>query len=147
MAPSQQLVTVGYEGRTADDIVAELCSADVEVLVDVRLTPLSRKPGLSKTKLAEHLDRAGIRYVHLRSLGNPKDNRDDFRAGTEASLDRFRGLLREPVGAAGLDEVAALLGDETVALLCFERDAHRCHRRLIVERLREMHPSLSVRHV
>lgn len=46
------LLTVGYEGRTAEELVVTLAEADVDVLVDIRLTPLSRKPGLSKRQLA-----------------------------------------------------------------------------------------------
>lgn len=144
---SAQLVTVGYEGRSVDEIVAELCAADVSVLIDVRLTPLSRKPGLSKRRLSEQLHMAGIRYVHLPSLGNPRDNRDPFRANDPAALDRFREILRAPAGAAGVDEVAELAEDTTVALLCFERESHRCHRQLIADRLHELYPHLTVRHV
>lgn len=70
------LVTVGYEGRTAGELVVTLAEAGVDVLVDVRLTPLSRKPGLSKRQLADALAAAGVEYVHLPALGNPKDNRE-----------------------------------------------------------------------
>ena len=49
------LVTIGYEGKTVGDLVATLIEQKVRILVDVRLTPLSRKPGLSKTKLSEAL--------------------------------------------------------------------------------------------
>ncbi|MGH3718299.1 MAG: DUF488 family protein [Pseudonocardiaceae bacterium] len=142
-----QLVTVGYEGRSADEIVAELCAAEVTVLIDVRLTPLSRKPGLSKRRLSQQLYMAGIRYVHLPSLGNPRDNRDPFRASDPAALERFRGILRAPEGAAGVEEVAELVEDTIVALLCFERESYRCHRQLIADRLHELYPLLTVRHV
>ena len=47
--------TVGYQDRTVDDVIDVLSTAGVEVLVDVRLTPLSRKPGLSKHRLAARL--------------------------------------------------------------------------------------------
>lgn len=60
-AAEARVVSIGYEGKT----VAQLLAQDVKVLVDVRLTPLSRKPGLSKTKLAEALRAAGIDYLAL----------------------------------------------------------------------------------
>ncbi|MDR1430587.1 MAG: DUF488 domain-containing protein, partial [Propionibacteriaceae bacterium] len=50
-------------------------------LVDVRQTPISRKRGLSKTALGAALSEAGIDYIHLRELGNPRDNRDGYRQG------------------------------------------------------------------
>ena len=40
-------------------------------LVDVRLTPISRKPGLSKTALGRELAAVGMVYEHRRELGNP----------------------------------------------------------------------------
>ena len=87
------LVSIGYEGQTVGDLVVQLLEQDVRVLVDVRLTPLSRKPGLSKTKLSEALAAVGIRYVHHRALGNPKDNRAGFRAGEPESRARYRQVL------------------------------------------------------
>ncbi len=59
------VVSVRYEGRTAGQLVADLYDLEVKHLVDVRLTPLSRKPGLSKCKLD-----AGITYRHMPGLGN-----------------------------------------------------------------------------
>ncbi|MBF6074268.1 DUF488 domain-containing protein [Nocardia beijingensis] len=87
------LVSIGYEGKTVGDLVAQLVEQGVEVLVDVRLTPLSRKPGLSKTRLAESLAAVGIGYVHHRALGNPKSNREGFRAGEPESRARYHDLL------------------------------------------------------
>lgn len=46
------LVTIGYQDRTVDDVIAAMRAAEVKVRVDVRLTPLSRKAGLSKNGLA-----------------------------------------------------------------------------------------------
>jgi uncharacterized protein (DUF488 family) len=141
------LVTIGYESRTTDEVVTELRSAGVTVLVDVRLTPLSRKPGMSKRRLSERLREADIEYRHVPSLGNPKENREPFRANDPAAIERFRGLLTTSDGTAGINEVAELLERKNVALLCVEREWHRCHRRLIADRLSELRPGLTVRHV
>lgn len=141
------LVSIGYEGRSVDDLVNSLLKQDVQVLVDVRLNPISRKPGLSKTALSTALNEAGITYIHHRELGNPKDNRDDFRRGTPESHARFRALLGEERGAAALRHVSELLEDSVVALLCFERDHSECHRTLVVNAIAQQDPSLSVAHV
>ena len=58
------LFTLGYEQRTIEEFVRMLEDAGVGVLVDVRETPWSHKPGFSKRGLAEHLEAAGIEYVH-----------------------------------------------------------------------------------
>lgn len=139
-------MTIGYEGRSADELVEELRSARIRVLIDVRLTPLSRKPGLSKRRLAESLERAGIAYVHLPALGNPKENRASFRTGDPKSRTRFRALLRSPEAAAALEQVAALTTDSRVALLCFERQASECHRHVVSDELERRVPALAVAH-
>lgn len=141
-----QLLTIGYEGRTVDDLVTRLRDDKVAVLVDVRLTPLSRKPGLSKRRLADTLAEAGIAYVHLPALGNPKENRSLFRAGDPRSRSRFRALLRSPEGVAALDQVAEMAAEARVALLCFERDAADCHRHVVSDELGRRIPALAVAH-
>jgi hypothetical protein len=90
------VVGVGYEGQELDEFLSSLVGLGVRTLVDVRLTPISRKRGFSKRALAEAAESVGIEYEHLRSLGNPKDNRTGFAGGpdelTEARA-RYRGLL------------------------------------------------------
>ena len=46
------IVSVGYEGRSVDELVDALVDAGVSVLVDVRENAISRKRGLSKRALA-----------------------------------------------------------------------------------------------
>ncbi len=141
------LVSIGYEGKTVGDLVAQLLGQDVRVLVDVRLTPLSRKPGLSKTKLAAALRAAGIEYVHHRALGNPKDNRAGFRAGEPESLARYREVLDTTDASDALAHVCELLDGGAVALLCFEHDHAECHRNIVVDRVLETRPNAAVVHV
>lgn len=140
------VVSVGYEGRTAEELV-EAMEDRVDVLVDVRLTPSSRKPGLSKGKLAAALDRVGVRYVHMRALGNPRDNRAGFRAGDPASQRRYAEVLHDEAASEALEQLEQLLTGARVALLCFERDSDTCHRQAIVEELLRRRPDLRLAHV
>jgi hypothetical protein len=45
MERRRAVLTIGYQHRTVDDVIDELRCAEVEVLVDVRLTPLSPVEG------------------------------------------------------------------------------------------------------
>jgi uncharacterized protein (DUF488 family) len=136
---SPGLVSIGYEGRTVTELIDELSVRQVEVLVDVRLTPLSRKPGLSKRKLSENLALAGIEYVHLPALGNPRANREPFWQGRVSDGCRFfEGLLGSPEPQSALETIAGLAADRTVAVLCFERDHDRCHRQVVTSRVDEL---------
>lgn len=128
------LVSVGYEGRTVEDLVEVMVKQRVQIVADVRLTPLSRKPGLSKTRLSAALEQAGIEYVHLRPLGNPRENRAPFWSGAVGTgVRRFQELMQEPTSAACLDDLAELARARRVAVLCFERDHDRCHRQVVTD--------------
>ncbi|SES32052.1 Uncharacterized conserved protein, DUF488 family [Streptomyces sp. yr375] len=134
------IVSAGYEGRNIEQFVEQLLARNVRTVADVRLTPLSRKPGFSKTKLTGALAEAGIGYRHLRALGNPKENRPPFWEG-RATEGRavFRSLLDKDPAPQALDELFALAAKETVAVLCFEQDEDRCHRKVICDMARADH--------
>lgn len=138
------LISLGYEGRDAAELIEQLQASGVNALVDVRLTPLSRKPGLSKKRLAAALGAAGIAYIHLPELGNPRENRASFRAGEAQSHDEYRRILQTSNGRSALAHVAELLDEGTVALLCFERDHTACHRHLVVSELQREMPEIRV---
>lgn len=137
------IVSAGYEGRTAEELVAALVEAGVATLVDVRENPISRKSGLSKRALAARCEVNGIAYVHEPTLGNPRDNRDGFREQRSESLMAFETHLKAK-GAEALDRVAAMLRDRTVGLLCFEADPCSCHRSIVARHLSDRDPLVSV---
>ncbi len=139
--------TVGYEGRTADELLSVLLAAGVTRLVDIRELPLSRKPGLSKRALSDALAEAGIGYEHLKPLGNPKENRERYWSGDVAGgAEIYRRHLHNG-SYSTLVDLAESLDDGTACLLCFERDHAVCHRDVIIDSLRELRPGLVVNHL
>jgi uncharacterized protein (DUF488 family) len=128
--------SVGYEGRAIDECVADLVGRHVDVLVDVRLNAVSRRRGFSKKALGNALADAGIEYLHLRALGNPKDNRAAFGGGdVESGRAVYRDLISVPEAAAALDELAELASERHVAVMCFERNEEHCHRLVVIDEL------------
>ncbi|MFI6008658.1 DUF488 family protein [Streptomyces sp. NPDC051243] len=137
-AATPGLWSAGYEGRDIDSFVASLLDCRIDVVADVRLTPISRKPGFSKTRLGLALSEAGIEYTHLRGLGNPKDNRAPFWDGRlDVGRARFRGVLRSDEARSDLDSLAERARQSRVAVLCFEKDEERCHRQVVLETVRK----------
>ena len=137
------LVSVGYEGRTLVEFIGVLNDHKVRTLVDVRLTPLSRKPGFSKSALSNALDAAGIEYRHEPTLGNPKSNRDGYRRGSLSARERYARRLRKGSAfayQATLDRVRS----GGVAIMCFERDHGDCHRSTITDHLHSDDPRIGV---
>lgn len=128
------IVSVGYEGREIAEFVDDLRKRGVCTLVDVRLTPVSRRPGFSKTRLREALESGGIEYLHYRALGNPKENRSAFRGpAVEQGRSRFRDLLSVPDAQIALGALSRRARQEVVAVLCFEKDHDACHRKVVID--------------
>lgn len=141
------LLSVGYERRSPEEFSELLSSWRVEMLVDVRLTPVSRKKGFSKRALGALLADAGIEYRHMPELGNPADNREGFRGGDiSVARNRYAERLDDGAGSA-LREVTLLARRLRVGLLCVERDAGACHRWVICERAQRDDPALTVAHL
>ena len=134
-----KLATIGYEKETQPVVIDRLKAAGVEVVIDVRAVASSRRAGFSKTLLAASLNEAGIGYVHLRELGTPKPGRIAARKGHVAEMHEiFKAHMAEPAAQLELAKATELVrGGQKVALLCYEADAHACHRTIVAERICE----------
>lgn len=131
------IFTIGYEGASLADFLDRLESEGVNVLVDVRELPLSRRRGFSKSQLAELLERHGIRYMHRRELGAPRKIRHELRetGDYQKYFERFNAYLRTQREA--LERLACeCVG--AVALMCFERDPQECHRSAVARELAKL---------
>jgi uncharacterized protein (DUF488 family) len=129
------LYTLGYQGVDVDTYVRKLKSAGVGIVADVRETPWSHKPGFCKNILRYELSKAGIEYVHVKSAGNPKENRRTAQDMAEC-LRRYRHYLRKnPAAVAELIHVVLTAASRnlTVCLTCFEKDVNDCHRSILVD--------------
>lgn len=122
------LYTFGYEGLTIDAFIDRLRQARVQLIVDVRELPLSRKKGFSKTAFREALAAAGIGYEHRPALGCPKPVRDrykvdgDWQAYTRSFLVYLSGQKAE------IDDLSRSARAQQACLVCFEADFGLCHR-------------------
>ena len=134
------LYTIGYEKALPRDVVARLTMARVATLIDVRDRPISRRPGFSKRQLAAAVENAGMRYVHLQTLGTPPEGR---AANHRREWNRFLAIVEEklarPEAEIALQEAAEIAQAAPSCLLCYEADWQVCHRRRIAEILAQRH--------
>jgi uncharacterized protein (DUF488 family) len=133
------LYTIGYQGVDVATYVQKLKMAGVGIVADVRETPWSHKQAFCKNIFSSELSKAGIEYIHVKSAGNPKENRRTAPNMAEC-LRRYREYVRtNPAGVIDLIEVirAAAARNQSVCLTCFEKDVHDCHRSILVDAMRE----------
>lgn len=130
------LFTFGYEALTIERFIARLKDSRVNLIVDVRDLPLSRKKGFSKNAFREHLAAAGIGYEHRPALGCPKPVRDQYREDGDWA-DYTRGFLAH-LGTVKTEvrNLAVTARDHRACLVCFEADFSACHRTYVARAVR-----------
>ena len=131
--------TVGHSTRSGEEFGQILVAHGIEVLVDVRMFPGSRRyPQFNRAALGESLSRLGIEYRHEPRLGGRRAPRADshnmawknpqFRAYADhMESEEFRDAVK------GLLQVA---GERRVVVMCAEAVWWRCHRSLISDYLK-----------
>ena len=130
--------SIGYETyREVSVFAGAVAKAGVEQLIDVRELPISRKRGFAKTALSQALEAVGVKYIHLRSMGNPKELRDLYKSGkvTEGRTGYQEFLLASRPDA--LQDLASEIRANRSALMCVEDDQCVCHRDVIFDALRD----------
>ena len=129
-----RLFTVGHGTRTTEQLSAVLTDGGVELLVDVRRFPGSRRhPHLSRERLAVELptpyewwgDALGGRRKPAVETRHPEWRNEAFRA--------YADWMDTPVFEAAFDRLLARAGEAPTAVMCSETLWWRCHRRLIAE--------------
>jgi uncharacterized protein (DUF488 family) len=69
-APLNVVYTIGHSTHTINEFIAMLRSFNLEIVVDVRHFPGSRRfPHFNKETLSHSLKQNGISYIHLIELG------------------------------------------------------------------------------
>ena len=131
--------TVGHSTRSAEAFGQILIAHRVEVLVDVRSFPASRRyPQFNKPALADSLASIGIRYLHEPRLGGRRTPRKDSHntAWRNASFRAYADHMETDEFRKGVEELLELARDARTAVMCAEALWWRCHRSLISDYLK-----------
>jgi uncharacterized protein (DUF488 family) len=134
--PMKPLHTIGYEGSCISDFLTTLKVVGIDLLIDIRDVPISRKKGFSKNGLSQSLQERGIGYLHLKGLGDPKPGRIAAREGRFDDFQRiFRTHMRSSAAKIDLARGVEAAQSHYACLLCFEREHHQCHRCIVAEQM------------
>jgi uncharacterized protein (DUF488 family) len=135
---SARLLTVGHGTLAASEFTSLVTGAGVELLVDVRSYPGSRRhPQFGRDSMADWLPAAGVGYRWERRLGGRRPVRPDS-PHVALRNPAFRGYadhMSAPGSgfAAALDELVGWAASQRTAVMCAESLWWRCHRRLLAD--------------
>jgi uncharacterized protein (DUF488 family) len=139
--PSLTIWTIGHSTRTIEDFIDLLRAHQIEVLVDVRHFPGSRKfPHFNQGALSDALGAAGIRYEHLVELGGRRPvHRDSHNlAWRNASFRGYADYMETQPFRDGIERLLKTARTKATAIMCSEAVWWRCHRSMIADYLKAM---------
>ncbi len=140
----RELLTIGYQGREPAELAGVLEEHGVDVLVDVRDKPISRKPGFSKRALGELVGARGIR-VPARTRARKPEEQPRRRWRRRRRARKLRGVddgsldaraRRAPADARGQARLSPLPRTRSAGVPPDDRRSrdHRATRRPAIDR-------------
>lgn len=126
------VLTIGHSNHPLDRFLDLLEAAGVEMLIDVRTQPYSRRhPHFNQPDLRHTLALTGISYLWLgRELGGRPDDPALFADG----IADYERMAERNTFKAAIERVLRESEWLHVALMCAEREPLDCHRCLLVGR-------------
>lgn len=139
MPNSVTIWTIGHSTRSAEEFSGILSAHDVQLLVDVRSFPGSRRyPQFNRSTLSDSLTKLGIAYKHEPRLGGRRTPRADSHntAWRNSSFRAYADHMETEEFRNGVKDLLELARDARTAVMCAEALWWRCHRSLISDYLK-----------
>ena len=135
----KEIWTIGHSSRSLPEFIDILKSFQIEVLIDVRRFPGSKKfPHFNHISLKESLAENNINYIHLEALGGRRKVQPDSE-NTAWRLASFRGYA-DHMSSDEFKIAIKILEKEAsnsrTAYMCSEAVWWSCHRSLISDLLK-----------
>lgn len=130
--------TIGHSTRPAQDFIALLLAHHIEIVIDVRTVPRSRRnPQFNCETLAQSLQAAEIGYEHVAALGGfRRPSSHSSNAGwRNASFRGYADYMQTAAFTAAIESLAKRVQRQRFAIMCAEAVPWRCHRSLIADAL------------
>jgi hypothetical protein len=130
--------SVGHGTLPANEFADLLLGAGIEMVVDVRRYPGSRRwPHFAKGQLEGWLPALGVQYRWLEGLGGRRQGVADSPniALRNPQFRAYADYMSSGSFAASVDELLGLASTRAVTVMCAESLWWRCHRRLLADHL------------
>jgi uncharacterized protein (DUF488 family) len=128
--------TIGHSTRTSEAFVALLKAHDIDLLIDVRRWPMSRRqPHFNREALSASLKTCGIDYLWRQDLGGfrkPEPNSLNT-AWRVAAFRAYADFMLTESFAEIMHEIEPLARQRRSTLMCAEAVHWRCHRQLLAD--------------
>lgn len=136
---SKTIWTIGHSTRSFSEFLELLKHYSIQLLIDVRSFPGSRKfPQFNKEELEIEMSAHGIEYQHLLNLGGRRKARKDSvnTAWRNVSFQGYADYMETADFQSALIQLEELASVQHVCIMCSEAVWWRCHRSMIADALK-----------
>ena len=143
--------TIGHSTRRVEELVALLNEAGVDLLIDVRSFPRSkRNPQFNIDTLPDDLKSVGIAYRHVKALGGRRSKQPGAEASPNTAwrveaFKNYADYALTPPFREALETLIGVADSNACAVMCAEAVWWQCHRRIITDYL--LAAGVDVRHI
>jgi len=124
-----KLYTIGYKGKTVEQVEKMLLEKGIEYLIDVRYFPFSRwQPEFSEKNLKKYFENSKIKYVSMPGFGI--DPKKKYTMDRKELLEDYKKTMKRELKKHYLIFNYALGG---ACLMCLEKKPSECHRSVLAE--------------
>lgn len=134
---SKVVYTIGYEGRSIEDIAYILIENRVRRLIDVRRVPNKSRSEFRKDKLKMYLDELNIEYVHAVKYSPSSDLLVKYKYKF-ITFEEFIRKFSEYIDTVKLDDLVKLITEKRSCIMCYERYYKVCHRYVLSIKLEKL---------
>jgi uncharacterized protein (DUF488 family) len=129
------IYTIGHSTRTIEEFIALLTAHRIEMLVDIRSFPMSRRlPHFNRENMERSLTDDGIEYLWMKDLGGRRKRELKDSPNTALRNESFRNYADYMLTLqfqSAIDKLLELAAGKPVAIMCAEAVYFRCHRMLV----------------
>ncbi len=131
--------TIGHSTRTLEGLIEMLHSFQIEMVVDIRSYPGSRRyPQFNKEALKISLPKNNIQYIHLKELGGRRKVNPDSKntAWRHIAFRGYADYMETDAFKEGIKDLEAIALQQSTAYMCSEAVWWRCHRSMVSDYLK-----------
>jgi uncharacterized protein (DUF488 family) len=144
-----EVCSIGFTQKTAEQFFTILRNAGIRRLLDVRLNNVSQLAGFAKRADLQFFLRevCGADYRHEPLLAPTQEILDEYKKSKGSWPDYEAKFLALIAGRKIEDQIERSAFSVPTVLLCSEPTAEHCHRRLVLEYLRDKWGDLTITHL
>jgi uncharacterized protein (DUF488 family) len=145
----RKVYTIGFTKRSAEGFFEAIKKAGIRQLIDIRLNNSSQLAGFAKKDDLRYFLKliCGVSYEHEPLLAPTQEILDAYRKSRDSWANYERDFFALMATRKMEIRLPRSVFDSPTALLCSERTAEQCHRRLVLEYLQSKWGDIEIVHI